>query len=197
MFQGLTAQTDDDGKKYAIQIRRDGATLAVERNVRPDVLSPSTFDRGIQRDGTVPTTLPPQLLPSTHWNSRQVRQSALVNTQTGTQACVRVSVLGRETIRTANTSIDATRSLEAETHGRRPIDLRLAPSLVSVFVERHHHCPARDDHPMASNGVPTVLALEGALSWRSTKGSCGDPAPDPGDEPGKPAGAHRASTANC
>jgi len=32
-----------------------------------------------------------------------------VNTQTGTQARVRVSDLGRETIRTANTSIDATR----------------------------------------------------------------------------------------
>ena len=52
-FQGLTAQTDDDGKKHAIQIRRDGAALAVERNARPDVLSPATLDRGFQRDGAV------------------------------------------------------------------------------------------------------------------------------------------------
>ena len=91
-FQGLTAQTDDDGKKHAIQIRRDGAALIIERNAE-----------------AVRTTLPPQLLPSTHWNIRQVRQSALVNTQTGTEARVQVSVLGRETIRTASSSIDATR----------------------------------------------------------------------------------------
>lgn len=91
-FQGLTAQTDDDGKKHAIQIRRDGTALIIERNA-----------------DAVRTTLPPQLLPSTHWNVRQVRQSALVNTQTGTEARVQVAVLGRETIRTASSSIDATR----------------------------------------------------------------------------------------
>ena len=94
-FQELTAQTDDDGKKYAIQIRRDGAALTVERNAR-------------LRDGPVRTTLPPQLLPSTHWNVRQIRQSALVNTQTGAEERIQVSVIGRETIRTTNASIDAT-----------------------------------------------------------------------------------------
>jgi hypothetical protein len=108
-FHGLTAQTDDDGKKFAIRIRRDGAALAVERNARPDVLSPAKFDRGLQRDDSIRTTLPPQLLPSSHWNVRQVRQAALINTQTGAEARVQVSVLGRETIRTANASIDATR----------------------------------------------------------------------------------------
>ena len=107
-FQGLTAQTDDDGKKYRIQIRRDGAALTVERNARPDVLLPATLDRGFQLDGAVLTTLPPQLLPSTHWNVRQIRQSALVNTQTGTEARIQVFVLRREIIRAANASIDAT-----------------------------------------------------------------------------------------
>ena len=107
-FQGLTAQTDDDGKKYEIQIRRDGEALTVERNARPDVLSSATLDRGLQRGSAVRTTLPPQLLPSTHWNVRQIRQSALVNTQTGTEARIQVSVIGRETIRTANASIGAT-----------------------------------------------------------------------------------------
>jgi Family of unknown function (DUF6134) len=108
-FQGLSAQTDDNGKKYAIRIQRDGAALAVERNARPDALLPATLDRGLQRDDAARATLPPQLLPSTHWNVRQVRQAALVNTQTGAEARVQVSVLGRETIRTANASIDATR----------------------------------------------------------------------------------------
>jgi len=108
-FLGLTAHTDDDGKKYAIQIRRDGAALAVERNAPPEVLSAATLDRGLQRDGAVRTTLPPHLLPSTHWNVRQIRQSVLVNTQTGSELRIQVSALGRETIRTAHASIDATR----------------------------------------------------------------------------------------
>jgi hypothetical protein len=108
-FQGLLSQTDDNGKKYAIRIQRNGAALAIERNARRDDLSAANFDRGLQRDDTVRTTLPSQLLPSTHWNVRQVRQAALVNTQTGTEARVQVSLLGRETIRTANGSIDATR----------------------------------------------------------------------------------------
>lgn len=63
-FQGLTAQTDDDGKKYLIQIRRDGAALAVERNARPDVVSPATLDRDFQRDGTVVRTTPAAAAPA-------------------------------------------------------------------------------------------------------------------------------------
>ena len=37
------------------------------------------------------------------------------------------------------------------------------------------------------HGVSTVLALEVALSRRSAEDTRGDPAPDPGDEPGQPA----------
>src|SRR5260370_41185739 len=41
---------------------------------------------------------------------------------------------------------------------------------------------------MASDGLPTVLALEVALlSGRSAEDTRGDPAPDPGDEPGQSA----------
>ncbi len=81
----------------------------------------------------------------------------------------------------------STLSVEAETFCGRPIAFRLAPSLVAVGVERHHHRPARDDHSLASDRLPPVLALEVARSWRSSKGSNGDPAPDPKDEPGQPA----------
>ena len=52
---------------------------------------------------------------------------------------------------------------------------RLFPSVLNAVDD----CPARDDHPMASGGLPAVLALEVALSWRSAKGSGGDPPPDP------------------
>jgi hypothetical protein len=42
-------------------------------------------------------------------------------------------------------------------------------------------------HPMASDGVPTVLALEVSRSGWSAEDTRGYPAPDPGDEPGQSA----------
>src|SRR6266851_7703302 len=76
-------------------------------------------------------------------------------------------------------------SFEAETDGRRSIDLRLALPSVSIRVERHLSDRAGDRHSMASDGLPTVLALEVTLSWRSTKDTKGDPPPDPRHEPGE------------
>ena len=63
----------------------------------------------------------------------------------------------------------------------------LPVSPVPVSVERRSHCPARDDHPVSSGGLPPVLALEITLAWWPAKGSAGDPAPDSRDEPGQPA----------
>ena len=108
-FQGLASRTDDNGKKFAIQIRRDGAALKVERSVRPDVSTAATFEQTFHHHEMARSTLPPELLPSTHWNIRQVHQSALVNTQDGTEARVQVAAVGRETIVAANVSIEATR----------------------------------------------------------------------------------------
>jgi len=80
----------------------------------------------------------------------------------------------------------STAAAKAEAYGGRPISFRLALSPVSVGVGRHNHCPARDDHPVALDRLPIVLALEVALSRRSAKGSNGDPASDPRDESGQP-----------
>src|SRR6267154_805232 len=79
------------------------------------------------------------------------------------------------------------RTLEAEADGGGPTALRLAVSPVSVGVERCDDCPAGDRHPMASDGVPTVLALEVSRSGWSAEDTRGYPAPDPGDEPGQSA----------
>lgn len=94
IFQSLATETDDNGKKFSVRIRRGATHLDVERKVRAEALRAS---------------LPLWLLPSSHWNVRQVRQSALVNTQDGTEARIRVSILGRETIATATARIEATR----------------------------------------------------------------------------------------
>jgi hypothetical protein len=84
-------------------------------------------------------------------------------------------------------SAASARTLEAEADGGGPIALRLALSAVSVGVERRDDYPTGDRHPVASDGVPTVLALEVALSGRSAEDTWGDPAPDPRNEPGQPA----------
>ena len=73
--------------------------------------------------------------------------------------------------------------------------LAVADRLVFVWLYRlfpavfecRHDCPTGNRYSMASDGLPTVLALEVALSRRSAKDTRRDPAPDPGDEPGQPA----------
>ena len=76
------------------------------------------------------------------------------------------------------------RALEAEADGGGPSALRLALSPVSLGVERCDDSPAGNCHPMASDGVPAVLALEVAQSGWSAKDARGDPPSDPGNEPG-------------
>jgi transposase InsO family protein len=56
------------------------------------------------------------------------------------------------------------RTLEAEADGGGPTALRLALSAVSVGVERRDDCPTGDGYPVASDGVPPVLALDVAHS---------------------------------
>jgi len=58
---------------------------------------------------------------------------------------------------------------KSKTYDGRSTALRLAPSLFSVGVERHYHCPARDDHPVASDRLRCYWPLEVALSWRRPK----------------------------
>src|SRR5260370_10998381 len=55
-------------------------------------------------------------------------------------------------------------TFEAESGGRRPTALRLALPSGTFCVERHLSDRAGDRHSMASDGLPTVLALEVTLS---------------------------------
>jgi transposase InsO family protein len=76
-------------------------------------------------------------------------------------------------------------SFEAETDGRRPSDLRMALPSLPISLERHLSDRARDPASVSSDGLPTVLAQEVALSWRSAKHTSGDPPPDQRHEPGE------------
>lgn len=89
-FQYVATQTDDNGKKFSVKAQRTPNGISVERT-------------GGQQ------MLPPDVLPSTHWNIRQVKQQILLNTQDGTEAKVQVSEVGREKIKTLKGWLDATR----------------------------------------------------------------------------------------
>jgi len=108
-FQSLSSQTDDNGKKMAIQAQRAPAGMEIVRSARTEPVQGAAMDQGLKRDDTVRETLPLDLLPSSHWNFRQISQSALLNTQTGAKANVQITPLGREQIKTANGTIAATR----------------------------------------------------------------------------------------
>jgi hypothetical protein len=54
-------------------------------------------------------TLPPGILPSSHWRLQQTAQSQLLNSQKGTIEPIRATVVGRETVRTATGMVPATR----------------------------------------------------------------------------------------
>lgn len=90
-FQSIATRTDDNGARYTVSAARQ-ADGGLTTNV----------------DGSR-KTMPPGTLPSTHWYFGQVRQSAILNTQNGSLSRVRIIPRGRETVRTANGTLPATR----------------------------------------------------------------------------------------
>jgi hypothetical protein len=104
-LQSITTLTEDDGKHYAVRARQEGTGLVVERETPGAVVN----DQGLQRGGPIRETLPSGILPSTHWNMKQTRQSHLLNSQKGTLERIEVVRVGRETVKTVAGTVDATR----------------------------------------------------------------------------------------
>ncbi len=107
-LQSIDTKTDDNGKQFTMKARQNGNQLAVERKAAEPAAGAAMNDQGLQRNGTVVEALPANMLPSTHWNLNQVKQSTLLNTQYGTPSKVKITDLGRETIKTASQTIQAT-----------------------------------------------------------------------------------------
>ena len=104
-LQSITTLTEDDGKHYAVRARQEGNGLVVEREMPGAVVN----DQGLQRGGPIRETLPSGILPSTHWNMNQVKQSRLLNSQKGTEERIAVARVGRETVKTVAGAVEATR----------------------------------------------------------------------------------------
>lgn len=107
-FESIATQTDDNGTKYGVKARHDAGGVAVVRDGgSPPKLTAN--DVGFQQGRARQETLPPGTIPSTHWNLNQVKQSAILNSQNGALAKIRITPRGRETVRTANGTLEATR----------------------------------------------------------------------------------------
>lgn len=78
-LESLTARTDDDGKKLAVDAKRDGERLAVASAQERNALN-----------GCV--------MSFAYWNPEILRQPRLLNSQTGEYEAVRTVVIGDETI---------------------------------------------------------------------------------------------------
>jgi hypothetical protein len=87
-FQSIATQTDDNGTRYVVRAQRTADGIEVQHNSGREIM-------------------PASLLPTSHWNVRQISQKSLLNTQNGRQANVQVTLLGRERVKTASGWIDA------------------------------------------------------------------------------------------
>ena len=101
-LQWLEARTDDNGRPFTVRAQRNSMGLAVERTTPPQTASAAVADQGLQAPEITRDLLPGNILPTSNWNSAQVRQSVLLNTQYGTRSRVKISPIGREFVKAAS-----------------------------------------------------------------------------------------------
>lgn len=108
-FQALTADTDNDGKRYTVRANRTAEGIAVAHEGARPVVKASGAMEPVARDASGRDILPDATLPTTHWNILQVRANTLLHTEYGTLYKVAVARGPRENIRTATGALAATR----------------------------------------------------------------------------------------
>jgi len=106
-LQSLQATTEDNGRKFSVTAQHTGSHLKVEHTTTGPVSAAATD--GFQAPDLLREMLPASLMPTSQWNIRQVKQTALLNTQYGTVSKVKVVPGNRETIQTSTRSLEATR----------------------------------------------------------------------------------------
>ncbi|MEM8920942.1 MAG: DUF6134 family protein [Pseudomonadota bacterium] len=96
-----STETWRDGQLMTLsgRTRKDGDDLMVEAEIVGDALQ---ID-GSAFDGAAPL----DLIPSSHWNKRQLNGEEILSTETGELLPVEVEYLGLETIEAANETIEA------------------------------------------------------------------------------------------
>lgn len=107
-FESISTKTDDNGTRYGLKAKQEAGGISVVRD-GDGAPKMSANDVGFQQGSTKQETLPASTVPSTHWNLNQVKQSAMLNSQNGALSKVQITSKGRETIKTANGTLQATR----------------------------------------------------------------------------------------
>ncbi len=113
-LNGLTARTDENGEPTEVNASRAGDRLTVSGTRPPEPLS-----------GCVMTFA--------YWNPAILRESRLLNAQTGEYEAVRVALIGDETITVKGAAVTATRY--RVTGSKHPIDLWYSPDLEWLQLE--------------------------------------------------------------
>ena len=108
-LQSLQATTDDNGRRSTVRAEHRGGKLAVERAVPGAVTKVSAGTQGVEQLDANRASMPADILPTSQWKMRQVKQSKLLNTQDGTLIQVQVTAVGRENVRTGASTVAATR----------------------------------------------------------------------------------------
>jgi hypothetical protein len=106
-LQSMQTKTDDNGRKFTVSAQHVGANLKVEHTTSGPVAT-AAYD-GYQVPDISRETLPANLMPTSQWNIRQVKQSTLLNSQYGTPAHVTIVSAGRESVQTPKRSVETTR----------------------------------------------------------------------------------------
>jgi hypothetical protein len=110
----MESQTDDNGKNFRVIANRGGSGLAIRATV-PDVEAASIGDRmlSFQAFGTseklVEQVAPADLVPTNWWHHRIVRQTRLLNSQTGSISTIAIQQLGNEVVQTGLGQLAASR----------------------------------------------------------------------------------------
>lgn len=108
-LQSLRATTDDNGKRFTVAAERREESLVVERTAPAPAPTAALADQGYQGPDVSRQVLPGSLLPTSGWNMGQVKQTTLLNTESGKVAHVQVTPAGRETVQMPSGSVAATR----------------------------------------------------------------------------------------
>ena len=107
-LQSLQATTDDNGRRTSVRAEHRDGRLAVEGPAAGGVTMVAAGARAGEQVDANCNYLPADILPTSQWKLRQVKQSKLLNTQDGTLIQVQVRTVGRENVRTGATTVAAT-----------------------------------------------------------------------------------------
>lgn len=86
---GLSGKTNNDGNKARVSASADGDTLNVD---------------GTKFEGELPTSI----IPSSHWNIRQVYSDRMLSTESGEVLDIEIEIIGTETVKVGSGAVDAT-----------------------------------------------------------------------------------------